>query len=281
MSAPRHFLQRHPLALFLFLTFSISWAAVLLAAGTGGLPATPDNQAVLGMAILLGPTLAGLIATGIVQGKQGFRTLLARLVHVRVGVRWYAVALLTAPVATLGALLLLSPSSPSFTPAFITATDKGGLVVMGVVAGVMVGLFEELGWTGFAAPAFRARYGVVASGLLIGVAWGLWHLPLFWEPHVFTEGLPLALLLARLLSWLPAYRVLMVWLHDRTQSLFVTILMHVSLVASTILLEPALEGVPLLAYILVRAAFFWLLAAWIAYSLRRTARQVAPALEEV
>ena len=39
-------------------------------------------------------------------------------------------------------------------------------------------------------------------------------------------------------SFLPAYRVLMVWVYDRTGSVLVAMLMHVSLTASTLILQP-------------------------------------------
>jgi membrane protease YdiL (CAAX protease family) len=63
----------------------------------------------------------------------------------------------------------------------------------------MVGIFEELGWTGFAIR-MRQRYGVLGTGLIVGVLWGAWHFILFWEPDSFSVGLPLVLLLVRLFS---------------------------------------------------------------------------------
>ena len=41
---------------------------------------------------------------------------------------------------------------------------------MGIVGGLVVGFFEELGWTGFAIPTLmRLRYGVLGTGLIVGV----------------------------------------------------------------------------------------------------------------
>jgi len=57
---------------------------------------------------------------------------------------------------------------------------------------------------------------------------------------------------------LPAYRVLMVWVYDRTESLLVAMLMHTSLAASTfVVLLPPATGVALIAYYLVLAAALW------------------------
>ncbi len=105
---------------------------------------------------------------------------------------------------------------------------------MGIVTGLMVGFFEELGWTGFAIPRMRLRYGVLATGLIVGLVWGLWHFILFWEEDSFSGILPLVLLLARLFSWLPAYRVLMVWVYDHTESLLVIAFLLRTIVVSPV-----------------------------------------------
>ncbi|NIV35134.1 MAG: CPBP family intramembrane metalloprotease, partial [Anaerolineae bacterium] len=127
------------------------------------------------------------------------------------GVRWYAIALLTAPLSMIAVLFALSLTSPLFLPGIVTTDDKATLLLTGIVAGLMVGFFEELGWTGFAIPRLRLRYGVLTTGLIVGLLWGAWHFLLFWESGSFSGALSLALLLGRLFSWLPAYRVLMVW----------------------------------------------------------------------
>jgi membrane protease YdiL (CAAX protease family) len=262
------FIKRHPVLTYFALTFAISWGAILIVVGPGGIPITTDQVVVLGMATLLGPSVAGILLTGLASGRAGFRELLSRLLRWRVGARWYAVALLTAPLSTVAVLLALSLLSPEFLPAIFTSDDKATLLLTGIVAGLMVGFFEELGWTGFAVPRLRQHHGVLTTGLIVGLLWGAWHFIMFWESDSFSGALPLALLLARLFSWLPAYRVLMVWVYDRTESLLVAMLMHVCLVASTVIVEPPLTGGALLTYILVRAAVLWVVVAAVAVANR-------------
>jgi membrane protease YdiL (CAAX protease family) len=38
---------------------------------------------------------------------------------------------------------------------------------------------EEFGWRCFLQPYLRTRYAVVASGTIVGVLWGLWHVQVF------------------------------------------------------------------------------------------------------
>jgi membrane protease YdiL (CAAX protease family) len=257
-------IKSRPVLACFALTFAISWGAILILVGPGGIPVTTEQLEMLGLAMLLGPSAASILLTALVYGRVGLRELLSRLLRWRVGARWYAVALLTAPLSTTAVLLALSPLSPESLPAISTSDDKATLLLTGIAAGLMVGIFEELGWTGFAVPRLRLRYGVLATGLIVGVIWGAWHFILFWESDSFSGALSLALLLGRLFSWLPAYRVLMVWVYDHTDSLLVAMLMHVSLLASTVILEPPLTGGGLLTYILVRAAVLWVVVAAVA-----------------
>lgn len=63
------------------------------------------------------------------------------------------------------------------------------------------------------------------------------------------------------MSFLPAYRLLMVWVYDCTKSLLVAMLMHASLTATTLIFMPQATGAALLSYDLVLAASLWLVIA--------------------
>jgi hypothetical protein len=61
----------------------------------------------------------------------------------------------------------------------------------------------------------------------------------------------------------------MVWVYDRTESLLVVMLMHVSLVATTGIIDPVLGGSRLLVFLLVKAAVLWIIVAAVAIVQRR------------
>lgn len=252
-------IKSRPVLLYFSLAFLFSFGAILAAVGRDGFPVTEGQLPVLIVAMLLGPSLAAVLAALVSSGKGGVRDLVARLAHWRVDLKWYAVALLTAPLSAAVVLLILSRFSNEFQPAFATTDEKAGLVLMWTLSGLMVGFFEELGWTGFAIPRMLRRSGVFATGLLVGLLWGAWHLLVNLESDTFSGVLPFLLLIARLFTWLPAFRILMVWVYQRTESQLVATLMHISLVATTGIIDPVLAGSRLLVYLLAKAAVFWIL----------------------
>jgi membrane protease YdiL (CAAX protease family) len=134
-------------------------------------------------------------------------------------------------------------------------------VARSLVIALMAGVFEELGWTGFAVPALRRRHGPFATGLIVGVLWGLWHfLPKIWGAAANGVADYLAIDLAAAVVGLTGFRILMVWVYDWTGgSLPVGVVMHVGLTASTLLLQPALSGAPLIRVLVVLALVPWML----------------------
>ncbi|MFF2345035.1 CPBP family intramembrane glutamic endopeptidase [Pseudarthrobacter sp. NPDC058119] len=280
MHALTESVRRHPLPWYFGVTFFLSWGAIVLAVqlATGGLSPTPEQfQLTLPAtvpAMLLGPAVASLVLTGIASGREGYQDLLGRLLIWRVEGRWYLFALLVAPVTLAAPVLVLWISSPDYAPRIATEPDRAGTLVMALVLGVVVGLLEEIGWTGFAIPRARQHYGVLWTGLLVGVAWGAWHFFVnYWGGGGTNGGVPLAVfmslwLVSVLVGQLTAYRVLMVWVYDHTGSVLVAALMHASLAAFQFILNPLAPGVPQQVYPWGQAASMWLLVAAVALTSR-------------
>ena len=283
MPTSRSFLTRHPVAAYFALTFAISWGGALLAIGGAGgmLGSTPSSDprfAYALMAMLAGPSVTGILLTAILYGRAGLREFLVRMRKVRVGAWWYAVALLTAPLVMTVTLLALSFTSPAFLPGIFTSDHKASLLLVSLAVGVSAGLFEELGWTGFAIPMLRRRAGVSATGLMVGIWWSAWHLlPNVWASRAAAGELAMSVYLAGiglgiLVGYLTAFRVLMVWVFDRTESLFLGMLMHASFTASLLVLNPLeIAGAHLQMYSFALAGAVWVIVAAIAV---RTGRRL-------
>jgi membrane protease YdiL (CAAX protease family) len=93
-----------------------------------------------------------------------------------------------------------------------------------VAALVVFPLGEELGWRGFAHPRLVARHGLVKGSLLLGTAWGVWHLAYAITPEAagfdaFVFGLTMI--------ELPLYALVLAWLFERAgRSMAVALAFH-------------------------------------------------------
>ena len=256
-------LRAHAAPIYFTLVLVLSWGGAYLVLSPTRFPPPADQFTNLGLpfylAVLAGPSIAGLAMTVLAQGRPGLRALRARLGHGRIAWGWYALALVPA-LSVAVATLLLAMVSRDLRPAITAVDDRGALLAATLGSSLLVGFLEELGWSGFAAPHLRARHSILATGLIIGVVWGLWHFPLFWEADSFQGTLPFTVLLARLFGWLPPFRVLLTWMLERTGSLPAVMLTHAAVAFASIVLAPTgASGPALLIGPLVSAAIMWLL----------------------
>jgi len=277
----RVLVKQHPVLSFYVLTFAISWGAILAVVGHAGMTGTGATIFVSGLVSLSGPSVAGVVMTWIVDGSDGLRELASRLLRWRVGVRWYAVALVAAPIVMAGTVLTLSLSDPAFLPAIVTTDDRLRLLAMGIGAGLVCPIFEELGWTGFAPPHLLERHGVLATGLFMGVLWSIWHFPFFAGTTDPSGLVPAPLLVAILLfAWLPPYRVLMTWAYENTRSVLLAVLMHAPIFAGMYVLADDATGVGLVVKVVGWGAAYWVIALVALWSTTRSRigarRAIAP-----
>lgn len=208
-----------PLAVFLVATFAWSWTLWALAAWLD-LPGTlPEVVIVAGR---FGPSLAAIGVTLAAAGRSGLTTLLAPLRRWRAPTSlWLLVVLgpVVVVLAAIGLAALLGTRPGAFNdPGTAYLVLPAFLVIL--VAGGPLG--EELGWRGFALDRLQARTGPVAASLLLGVVWGLWHLPLFLDASQVQASLPPLLYLGQTTTT----AVLYTWLWNRTRSLPLVLVLH-------------------------------------------------------
>src|SRR5919112_2520826 len=114
MTTIEAFVKRHPLLSFYALAFAITWGGlIMVVGGPSEILGSPEKfETRFGLVLLAwlaGPSVASILMTGLLHGRAGLRDLLARMTRWRVGARWYAVALLTAPHLVTAVLPALSP----------------------------------------------------------------------------------------------------------------------------------------------------------------------------
>ena len=203
-------LKRHPLLTYFVLAYVLTWVfwiPMIFLPHTSLWTTLEDVGNIM-------PSLVGILLTALFTGKSGVGELFRRLGRVRVPLLWYAVVLLfpfVLQLVAIGVPTLLGLTSMTF--AFPV-----GAVLSAII---FAGLGEELGWRGFALPRMQARKPAFAASLLLGILWGLWHLPL----RIAMANTPVGFIDSVL--FLTAYSVLFAWVYNNTNgSLFLMVLFH-------------------------------------------------------
>jgi membrane protease YdiL (CAAX protease family) len=219
--------QSNPRGLPLFFSLTLGWMALcgglamLVAQGVLHLPLTPLALVSIGG---LMPILAALLAAGYETGRAGVRVLFGQLAYKRLvrAWRWCVVALLGMAGIVLLALLLNRALGGAW-PTAISAATWQTLPLLAVVY-LIIALIEEVGWRGYALPRLQDRYGALIASLLLGLIWGVWHLPQWFIPATGqADKWPFVVFLLHTV----AFSVLLTWLYHRSAgSLWPVILAH-------------------------------------------------------
>ena len=272
-SGPLAWLKRHPLVVLFSLTYLFLWGVMLpqLAALYGLMP----NVISLPVDLVFGafgPLLAALMTVALTEGRAGVRDLVGQALRWRVGLRWYAVALL-GPAAYMlagaGLEALVRGQAPAIPAAAMPLTDVAATFIRMLLLGMVLNT-EEFAWRGVALPRLQTRYGALGGTLVLAVVEGVVHLPLFWAPGSFYQQVGFGWWFA----WDIALAILMTWVYNSTgRSVLLTTLLHAAGNAWSGLLPP--PGLRPYAFMVV---ILWLVALLVVlvYGPRRLATRTEP-----
>jgi membrane protease YdiL (CAAX protease family) len=253
--------RRHAVVCYFGLTFFISWLGAFLVAAPHLLRRQPlPNLTGILMfpAMLVGPSLSGILLTRLFDGPTGLRDLFSRMRRFRFPARWYA-ALLIPPIFVLGILLLLKT--------FVSPVYSPNRFWLGLAFGIPAGFFEEIGWTGFAFPKMSLNLPPLRAAILLGLLWGLWHIPVInFLGTAVPHGSYWLHFFVAFTAAMTAMRVLISWSYAHTKSIPLAQLMHACSTGSLVVFSPPAASAPQEAFwYATYAAALWLLVAALAF----------------
>jgi len=198
-------IKAHHIETFFILAFLISWSFWIPMILRG------EESNLLRAAGTFGPLLSALTVTFGCRGTAGMRKLLSPFRIWRVNPAWYLFCLLSTALVVLTALGIYR----AFGGQQLVFKDPRRLyLVLPVFLYVLLFsvLGEETGWRGFALPRLQDRMGPLPASLVLGLIWGLWHLPLFFIPGNFHQHIPPVLFILQDV----ALSVVFTWLYNGT-----------------------------------------------------------------
>lgn len=163
---------------FLGITFGLAWGIlalyILLPDMMIGLFGELTGQHFLFYLAVYAPAIAAIMIVVSRGGVVGLRRYLARFLLWRCHPAWYAFLLAGVPLFFYGGALLKGNLSSDHFP---FATVSG--LISALFFSAIKGPVEEFGWRGFALPLLQRKLAPIWAGLILGIIWGLWHLPAF------------------------------------------------------------------------------------------------------
>src|SRR5262245_4763293 len=160
----KNLISKYPLVSFFVMAFLFSWIAVSPLILNPALPVEPFQM----LGAFAGPTLAAIIVTAILDGRNGLQEFFKCYIQWRAGLGWWLFVLF-------GILLSLNTIAAVILGAVVWTEFlcNIGLILITylitLIAGVILGpLWEEPGWRGFALPRLQGQFGPLFGSIILG-----------------------------------------------------------------------------------------------------------------
>ncbi len=163
---------------FLLISFGLAWGIiglyVFLPDRMGAMFGQLTGNHPLFYLAVYSPAIAAFILVARTGGISGLQRFLRRVLLWRCSAAWYAFLIIGIPLifiigSTIRGNLYIEPFPFSSIQSLFTA----------LLLAAIKGPVEEFGWRGLALPLLQRKLAPLWAGLILGVIWGLWHLPAF------------------------------------------------------------------------------------------------------
>lgn len=174
--------NEHKKVVYLMSTFFLTWIFWILSFTSNSL----SLNAIFRTVGSLMPSLMAIIFTSYFYGRIGLRRFLKKLTIWKVNPLFYV-------------FILFYSISSFYVPSFICLIAGADYKIhiknqifgfnldnpLSLLACLLVLLIlggplgEELGWRGFVLPILQEKYSQLLSGVIVGVIWTCWHIPMF------------------------------------------------------------------------------------------------------
>ncbi len=166
------------------------------------------------------PSGVALFLTWKMEGKAGVKEIGRRIIQFDIGWQWYIATVLVVLLGTVGQLIISLLLGNTFDYSLFIR-QIGSLLPL-IILGP---LSEEIGWRGYALDRLQTKWNALASSLVVGIMWGLWHFPLFMMIGTSQNVLNIPFL--GFLCSVISLSVLFTWLHNNTGgSIWTAIFLH-------------------------------------------------------
>jgi membrane protease YdiL (CAAX protease family) len=254
---------------FFFIAFLVAWSFFITASLISDSAQFSTLSRLLIFMGAISPGLVAIFLTAITTGGEGVKLLINKISFKDTRVIWYLFAVtFIAFIKGLAALVffLLYNAWPQ------VGTTSWYVMLFGIAVSMWAQAGEEIGWRGYALPLMSKKFGLAMAGILLGIIWAIWHLPLFYiaAADTFNQSFPLYLLHVTGLS------VIMAWLFWKVNGNLLPLMVFHAAINNTKDIVPSASKASASPYTLnaapigwISLALIWVVAFYVLYAMTR------------
>lgn len=228
----RAILSRYPVLAFVVLTLAYQFVVVGIVwwrLPEGGHMHDDATAHMVFRFRVFGPLVFAVLLTAYLEGWAGLKNLFGGFLHWKVPAKWYALAFSWKFLFTWVGVAVLAVLGIRHWPGFFVADLMQG--DMGAIRGLVrnmpfivgIAFVEETAWMKYSVTRLQERYHALPACLLIGVAWGLWYLPMLLVGEGVPDGYPWPVFMLSMV----ALTILLGWTYNMTRSGTILLIMQI------------------------------------------------------
>ncbi len=196
-----------------------------------------------------GPSMIGVLVVFLAYDKAERRDFWIRCFSCkRIGLQWWLIIFLLPPAvigAAIGVDVAFGGSAPGMDQLKFLLSHPSMWLLTAFISFMSGPWSEEFGWRGVALQPLISRFGILRGTILLGLIWGVWHLPLFFMPATWHGQIGFGLSgFWTFVIYNVGLALVMTWVYLQTNSSILTgILLHFTANFSGQLLAPVSERV--------------------------------------
>ena len=218
-----------------YFALALGWSWLFwIPVAVSGLDTSAGPGVVLCIVRIFGPAVSAILLTCLASDKEAQREYWNRLINIRrIRPGWYVTIMLVAPVYSALAVLMawiIKGEIPPLDTAVGYVTHPLTIIPFAITRMLYGPLPEEMGWRGYALDRLQRRWSALASSLVLGVIWAIWHMPMFFmRGSLMSDVFPLwsTRFWVAMGPGLLAGSVVMTWVYNNTRrSTLAAVLLH-------------------------------------------------------
>lgn len=219
----RAFITRFPVLTFTLLTLGYQFliVAFMFHRLRGGLHLEDDRVAHMVFRFrVFGPLGFAMLISYYLEGSGGLKTLFGSYFKWKAPARFYALAFSWKFLYFYAGIIVITLLGLSPWPGWIIGDFFGGTnqaainLIYNLPFIVGIAFVEETAWMKFSVTRLQGRYSALASCAMVGVAWGLWYMPMLLLGEGIPDGFPVPIFMASMFS----LTILLGWIFNMTRS---------------------------------------------------------------